>query len=244
MFQHQIVAVVKDAKEAFAKDLTAAHHLAAKPDPFTGLQRVFRPVMEQYAAQTPPNEIKRVTESVPGLIDRIKPSMIRAFDAVLTQDEGNMTARADVEVAGLTLKQVPATHLLFLEKRLTDLLTFASAFPTLDQSESWSPDSASGQWRSEPASSRRTAKVQKPLVLYPATAEHPAQTQIITEDVDTFVVETTKFSGMLSASAKARFVERARVLLAAVKAARQQANTIEVPQQKEGEAIFGYLFGA
>lgn len=252
VLQHEVIAVVKDAKEQWKRKLTEVHHLAQKSDLLVGLSRIFKPLRETEGApiDLPPAELKRVTQTAAGMIASIEADMVRCFDSVSTQDEGNMLARADVVVRDHTGTEVfrqnavPATHLLFLEKQLTDIVTFVDKLPVLDPAETWNPDPSTGTFRSEAAHSRRSKKIQKPVVLYHATPEHPAQTQLIVEDVDTCSIETVKLSGALSAQQKNQMSDRARMLLSAVKAARQQANTIRVPQKEGGKALYRFIFGS
>ena len=54
---------------------------------------------------------------------------------------------------------------------------------------------------------------------------------------------TVKFSGALPATRVTELTERVRKLQEAVKYAREEANSVEVEEQKVGESIFNYLFG-
>lgn len=84
--------------------------------------------------------------------------------------------------------------------------------------------------------------MQKPIVLYAATPEHPAQTQLITEDVLAGYWSTVKQSGAMPATEKLALLERIDKLLRAVKDAREAANMIdEVKVPDVGAAIFNYL---
>jgi hypothetical protein len=137
------------------------------------------------------------------------------------------------------------SFLLFLEKQLTDIRTFVGNLPVLDPAESWSEDKNSGLYRTEPTSTHRTKKVQKPIVLYPATPEHPAQTQIITEDVIVGFWSQVKQSGAIPRPQKLIILDRVERLLKAVKEAREAANIQEEVKTPDiGAAIFGYLLGA
>jgi len=252
VLQHQIIAVVKDLKDRFKKKITDAHHSMQRVDALNGLSRTFKPIRETEGEATnlPPAELKRVTTTASSIIASIEGDMIKAFDAVATQDEGNMFARGDVIVRDdsgavtFEVKNVPATHLLFLEKQMIDVCTFVDALPVLDPSEAWSKDQATGTWRSDVAKSRRTKKINKPIVLYNHSAEHPAQTQLVVEDVDFCDIETVKLSGCLSATEKLAIQSRARALLMAIKEARQSANSVKVEQAKEGSKVFKFIFGS
>ena len=85
-------------------------------------------------------------------------------------------------------------------------------------------------------------KVQKPLVLYPATEQHPAQTQLVTEDVTVGTWNTVKYSGAITVQRKKQLQRKIRDLIKAVKFAREKANGHEVTDRAAGEIVFGYLF--
>ena len=53
----------------------------------------------------------------------------------------------------------------------------------LDPGSDWSVDPGTGLYKTDNTLTQRTKKVQRPITLYEATKEHPAQTQLITEDV-------------------------------------------------------------
>lgn len=245
MKQCEVVAIVKDRKERAKVSTTEAYHLAQKADLFSGLLRTYRPFADE--GRKLPAEAKQIQATVPRLLDKTQRPVVELFDTVLTQDAGNCDAVADVlaELDGrsIGLKGVPATHLLFLEKQLGDLLTMARAMPILDPSEKWTADPATGQFRSEIARKTRSEKTQRPLVMYPATVEHPAQTQLVTEDVAVGEWEETKFSGAVTQDRKDGIVRRIIALQEAVVRAREQANQTPVNERKEGDEIWRFIFG-
>ena len=165
------------------------------------------------------------------------------FDVVATQDWANSQARADVTVDGRKLLQaVPVTHLLFLEKQLVDIRTFIEALPTLDAAEEWEYKPEFDSYVSKPARTNRTKKVPKNHIKYEATKEHPAQVEMYMEDVWVGTWTTTKLSAAVPAATRNAMLERVRKLLDAAKAAREEANGLEVKPQKVGAAVLGYVF--
>jgi hypothetical protein len=84
--------------------------------------------------------------------------------------------------------------------------------------------------------------VPKTHVKYEATKEHPAQVEMYMEDVWVGTWTIVKSSGAIPAATRNAMLERVRKLLDAVKAAREEANGIEVKPQKVGAAILGYVF--
>jgi hypothetical protein len=142
------------------------------------------------------------------------------------------------------LSGVPATYLLFLEKQLTDVHTLVASLPTLDDAENWVWDENANMFKTEPTLTSRTKKVQKPLVLLAPTDKHPGQAQIITEDVNIGTWEQVKFSGALPVNQKSSLLEKVEKLQKAVKFAREEANTVNAPNQTVGAKVFSWLLGA
>lgn len=245
MYQHQIVAIVKDRKAALEKATTEAYHVFQKPDLFAGHVNSYRPTRED-EAQIPPDK-KRPQRTVSETLGTLAAAIESGYDAVLTQDVGNQKAAADLSVkagaVSLELKAVPATHLLFLEKQAESLLTMIAAVPVLDDADEWKSDQGDGLFRTEPQEALRTRKVQKPLVLYDATENHPAQTQVISEDIPVGVIQKVRLSGAISRNKKAEMLARATAFREGVKQARERANTTEVTAQSEGRKIFDFIFG-
>ena len=87
----------------------------------------------------------------------------------------------------------------------------------------------------------KTKKVQKPIVLYDATKEHPAQTQLITEDVVIGHWSTVKHSGALPMPKKKKILENIEKLNKAVKFAREEANSIDTKQLYIANKIFKFV---
>ena len=165
------------------------------------------------------------------------------FDIVATQDQGNTQARAEVAVDGtVILDALPVPTLLFLEKQLQDVHTFVAALPVLEQGEDWTLDVGTGLHKTDPVESIRTKKTQKPIVKYDATKEHPAQTELITEDVTVGHWLTTKFSSALPRPEIVAMLRRVEALQDAVKRAREAANIIEVEPVNIGDSLFTYIF--
>jgi hypothetical protein len=120
--------------------------------------------------------------------------------------------------------------------------TFVEKMPTLDENRDWSQDPNSGLYRTERVTSHKTKKVQRAIVKYDATKEHPAQTEMITEDVIIGWWDTVLLSGALPVPRKEVLLERIDGLLKAVKMSRETANDQETTEHLVGEVVFGYLF--
>jgi hypothetical protein len=85
--------------------------------------------------------------------------------------------------------------------------------------------------------------VQKALVLFPATDKHPAQTQLITEDITAGHWTTTKFATVMAAKEKREILARIVQLQDAVKIAREDANDVAVTEKQIASPLLKYIFG-
>jgi hypothetical protein len=112
----------------------------------------------------------------------------------------------------------------------------------LDASETWTFDTSTDSWATEPMQTSKTKKIPRNHVKAEATEHHPAQVEVYYEDVVVGNWRTVKFSGAMPATRVNELLERVEKLQQAVKFAREEANSIEVTDQKVGDKVFGYLF--
>lgn len=238
---NQIIAVEKSVKSRSFQELTEAHHLLQKNAMMAGISRTYRPKDEE--GEQLPAESTRVQVKAEEVIRKTVEILTHLFDVTATKDWANCEAKADVIVDGQTLlTQVPITYLLFLEKQLTDLHTFVKKLPVLDASETWVFDSSADCWATEAMQTIRTKKIPRNHVKAEATEHHPAQVEVYYEDVTIGYWRTVKFSGALPAKRINELLNRVEKLQAAVKFAREEANNLEVKDQKVGEKLLSYLF--
>jgi len=239
---NQIIAIEKGVKSRVYGELTEINKALQKPDLFNGFSKIYQKIGED--DEELPAERKKVQAEVPVVFKRVEKLMGELMKITARKDWSNTNAKASVRVNGVALlEEVPVTYLLFLEKQLTDLRTMIGNLPVLDDSENWTKDVNSGLYRAEETKTHRTKKVQKPIVLFPATAEHPAQTQLITQDVIAGHWTNVKQSGALPRPEKEKLLTRVDQLLQAIKVAREEANNAEeIVSPDVGQAIFNFLF--
>ena len=240
---HEIVALATGKKAEVEKAVTEGYHQLQKGDLFDGLQKSYRPAAED--GEPLPPEQKRAQLAVPEVIARACGHWSRLFDLTFTLDCGNQVAAADIVTPDGTVlvEKVPVPTLLFLEKQLESIKAFVSAIPSPDPTESWSLDPGLGVLVTPPVETFRTKKISRAIVLYPATTEHPAQTQLVQEDVIAGFWRTVKFTTRLPVSEKASILAKAGALLDAVKVARERANAAEVERKRMGDALVHFVFG-
>lgn len=240
---NQILAIEKGVRARTARELTDAHRETQQVDRLSGVIRTYQPRDDD--GQELPSESTNVQVVIDRSNQKVADALTRLFDVVATKDYANTHAQADVVVDGeALLTAVPPTFLLFLEKRLVDLHTYIDKLAVLDPAVAWEPAPTSGEGvsRTAPVMTAKTNKVPKPVVLYDATKEHPAQVQVFNEDVIVGDWTTIKFSGAITKERKQLLLERVDKLAQAVKYAREQANQLEVTDQNVGAPIFDYLF--
>lgn len=238
---NQILAIEKGVKTRVYAEFTDLHNATQKPALMNGFTKTYQPRDED--GETYPPESQKVQYEHQTVFDRVANGLTELFDITATKDWANCSAKADVVVDGKQLLAgVPATYLLFLEKQLSDLAAFVQKMAELDPAADWNVDPGTGLFKTDPTATQRTKKVQRAIVLYDATEHHPAQTQLITEDVVVGSWVTTKLSGALPAPRKKALLARIEKLNQSVKFAREQANSGDVTEHKVGAAVFDYLF--
>lgn len=240
---NQVNAVLTARKNEAEKVVTELYKLIQKEALFVGRERTYRPLDEVNGQKLPP-ESQRVQQHADDLVRQARDKWTELWNLVLTQDTGNQSAKADIVVDGrVILAAVPVTTLLFLDKQVNDLETFVSKLPTPDPAEEWTHDPNSGLLRGRATESLRTSKEPTVIVKYDATKEHPAQTELFTKDVPVGTWTQIVYSGCIPADRKNAILARVHKLQDAIKAAKEQANLLEVERQKAGEPILGFVFG-
>ncbi len=238
---NQLLAVEKGVKTKVYARITELHKATQKPALMNGFEKNYQCKDED--GEFYPPESQKVQYGHAEVSELVVEALVELFDVTATKDFANCHVKADVVVDGqVLLHDAPATYLLFLEKQLSDLHTFFQKMSELDPSSDWNLDVSTELYKTDPMQTQRTKKIQRPIVLYDATEHHPAQTQLITEDVVVGHWTTIKTSGAIPRPKKKAMLSRIEKLSAAVKYAREQANSAEVEQHKVGRTLLGYLF--
>lgn len=243
---NQILAVEKGLKSQGYGDFTKMHQSLQKTEPLSGISRTYQPLKED--GEKFPAESTQVQIRVKSVIADVKSKLNQLFDVVATKDFGNCDAKADIVIDADTdnpvtlFQSVPVSYLLWLEKQLNDMWTFAKGLPILSSTEQWKWDDAQNCWATEAFQTAKSKKISKPLVKYEATKEHPAQVEMVTEDELVGNWTTRKFSGAIQTKEVETIKENIQKLQKAVKFARENANSTEIQQVKIGEKILGFVF--
>jgi len=241
---NQIVSVEKGVKSRHHSMISKLHHASGHDQLFNGLNKNYQPLDED--GHKLPEESVVVQCCCERSIEMFNASICELLDTVSTKDFGNANAVADIvlEDGTIVLKAVPPTFLLFLEKELNNISTFIEELPTLDPAEEWSKDEGSGLFKSKERQTQKTKKIEKPVTLYEATKEHPAQTQLVTSDELIGYWYQIKMSGAMPKTKKKELLDKTAGMLRAVKFAREAANNTEIERKsKIGESVLKHIFG-
>jgi hypothetical protein len=154
----------------------------------------------------------------------------------------NQHAGADLVVNGHVLGvNLPATVLLTLEQKLRLKRSELEAVPTLASGPVWNWDEEAKLWRADPTTTYRTQKTLRPIIMHPATKEHPAQVKEITEDRAVAKISRTMFSGAYTSAQKSDALARMDAVIVATKKARQRANRADITKVHVGNAIAKFI---
>ena len=239
---NQVLAIESGVKTSVNSKISALHHKSTKDALYSGLEKTYR-ALDDNGAMLPP-ESQKIQLRSSAVIAEARSTWGELFDITYAKDKANCEAKADVKVGDtVLLDAVPVTYLLFLEKQLQNILTFVSKLPVLDAAEKWTWDPNFEAYSTEPVETHRSQKISKPVVLYEATPDHPAQVKEAYEDNIVGYWKRIKYSAALSVEDRSVFESRAKELLQAVKVARAEANaTTNAKREAIGVTLFGYIF--
>lgn len=178
----------------------------------------------------------------------ISSHLIKALDASYQVAEANTQARADVilddDAQTVLLKDVPATSLLELEKRIAEINALVQAIPTLDPAKGFTVDTQrENAYKAREVVKTRTKKTVEVIIKYAATKEHPAQTEMINVDKPVGELREQEWSGLITPAEKSELIDRVEMVARAVRKARARANEVEVDSTKKiGKKIIQFVF--
>lgn len=181
-------------------------------------------------------------------VDWLGKIMAKAIDVSFAIDRANTIAKADIvlEDGTVVAKEVPATALLQLEKRVKETLEFIKQIPTLDPAKGFAPDPARepGVYKAREVTKVRTEKREDFNVIVPATKEHPAQVARTVKDVRIGTIQELEWSALITPAEKAELLERGEAMLRGVTQARSRANDqeIDVGVHKIGKLVWSHIF--
>lgn len=238
---NQVIAIVKGVKGRVMSRCNELHNQLQADALLSGQTRDYAPMTEGDTVYPRQEQIVQVNA-----IDHLKEMAAltaELFDAEAALDYANCNAKADVVVDGtVILTGVPATYLIFMEKQLVDLHTTLAKAGTLKTDKRWTFDENARLFFAAAEKTVKTKKIEKHIVVVPATVEHPAQVAKVTEDIAEGTWTTVNMSGALSAARLKTIKDRVQKLIDAVKSAREQANMVDAPDIAVGNKVMAHIF--
>lgn len=243
---HEILAVESGLEGTYQKILaetlktfTKDHHL------FDGGVKTLTMFADEDAYSN--GEISRQNReaTVAEKLDYIKESTVRYYDAIYQKDLANRLAKADIVIDGEVIaKDVPATFLLAMEKKLKGFRQVLADIPTLAKGVEWIEADEEGEnvWKiAHPRETFKTAKTKRYLEVAKATKEHKAQVEVWddTHNVGKYKEEFT--SGRVTSGRKSKYLAKLDQLINAVKIARTKANDVEVPTKHIADQLLKHI---
>ena len=242
---HELLAVEKELEDAARKILRECGITFSKKEHlFKGRMRQTQIFDADIPA--PADIVEVVTETVGGKIRYVAPYIERTIDASLQKELTNQSATGTIEIDGRTFSDLPATFLLGLEKRLVMLRDTLNYMPTLPPGRDYVQDETSERreiYKSKfPLETYKTAKSFKPVVLYEATKEHPAQVEKVPVTSNIGMFTDVEMHGSITPAEKSAILGRIDKLIRATKKARSRANMEKVSKKTIGKELLTYLF--
>jgi hypothetical protein len=244
---HELLAVENDLRgqsETCRSDLKSTfekkhHHFSKKVVTFkSNVEGAADKVESQLALQT------TVRKELAWIGDKLA----RVLDVGHQIDSANTLAKSDLilDDGTVLLRDLPATSLLRMEHRVTEIRDLVQSIATLDPAKNFLPDETEGAgiYRARDDERPRTEKLFDFVVMVQPTERHPAQVKELMLDKPVGRVITQEWSSLITVSEKGDMLDRVEAVLRAIKKARARANEldIDVRQNKIGEALLNYVF--
>lgn len=247
---HALLAVEPELKGEFDKILTEAKKtFKDKSGHFDAHHRMLK-MRDEARSQEEAGfeEHKAMVTTVPKKLEYTGHSFKAYLDAILQKESTNQKACADLVLDGeMMLKDAPATFLLALENKLKFYRALCDDIPTWAPGIDWVADNAAGEGvykALHPETSLKTEQIIKPQVLYPATKEHPAQVDKISEQVPVGLFTRTRWTGTISPAQKSKLLGAVDNMIREVKQARMKANETPIVEGKIGEKLFNKIMSS
>ncbi len=239
---HELLAVEPSLKKtALAVVGEAVNTFTKKMNHFFGQTRRYSPIDDE--GYKFPDEDVPVIAGVHDKLTYVGTNFARFLDAVIQKEQTNTRADAELIIDGESY-HLSATALLSMESALAALKPALLAIPTLPPGELWEKDSDNNLYQTEPKNTTKMKKLSKPMTLAPATKEHPAQVQMITEDTPIGIWTTQLLSTAFTVAEKSKVLGRIDDLMRDVKRARTRANMAPVDTTKIGKQVMKYILGS
>ena len=242
---HEILSIEGMLDKTAKKLVQSSKKQFGKENLFNGQTRKLE-MFDEKDARLNVSETMKLETTVDKNLNYALKAVSKYWDAVVQKDAANQEAKADVTVGGaVILKDVPSTTLLGLETKVSELRSLFESIPTLPTGINWERNEADEPGIYRTREDVKQAKTENDVgfrVLYEATKEHPAQIEKFKVVNTIGMYSTSRVSSMYTAHFKAKMLENIDTLIAAIKKARQRANTVNIDTTKHiGDSLINFI---
>lgn len=241
---HELLAVEKDAEKETGTAINELVELFKKTPMFLKAHKSLK-MYDDNVAPDFPEEFKEMSAKVLECLDRFKQVSGNYYDIIYQKGKSNQSAKADVIIDGvIIIKNVPVSVLLDLESKLSKARQVYESIPVLPAGNEWEKDESLGDGIYKLVHDEKTSKTEKTFkhkVLCEPTPHHPAQIEKWQETIVIGIYTKKIWCSMISASDKAKLLQKFDQLLIAIKKARQRANQTEADTSTIGDRIFNFI---
>ena len=241
---HEVLAVEGSRRGAFDKVLAETMNIfKERTGLFSAFERRYEPFSEEDANERGVVERQSMTTTVPKRLSYLGGFLEQYIDTVYQKEATNTQALGSLNLGnGTEIGGLPVAFLLNLESTLARVRDVLHETPTHaagikwveDDTHEFKPDVVRSE---EPEMAFRTKKIIKPFELAPATKEHKAQVEKLTEDKPVGKLLRDIWSGMISPADKSALLSRIDKMIENVRVARMRANETEAISDKIGAQI-------
>ena len=245
---HELLPVEKDVRGTFMKIVGEVSKLfSSKKEHFEEMDKSYEPIKADDPEKLD-REFKPLVTTVPKEIEFFMGHVVKVMDVILQKESSNVEANADVIIAlddgNIEIaKGVPVAALVQMENILETVKNQVfDNIPTLEPQKHWDKDTTRKDvYIADQIKRLRCKKVPVPIELAKATDRHPAQVQLINEDVPVGYWNQTDRSGKISPAEKSDLLARLDTLIFAVKSARARANDTEIKRVNIGKRMVTFI---
>lgn len=239
-----LLGVLKTRKENTQRMIDTYYKEVKKRPLFDGLSRVYQ-ARSDTDTEVLPAEGVLVQHDAENMITDLATEWAKLINLVATVDVTNSHAAAPVMLGDTQLTEpLPAVTLVYLEKQLVDLHSVLKALPVQDPAKPWNWDAEREQFTSGPVITFRSKKVPRNHTRFEGNDKHAPQIDVYNEDVTIGEWSKTDFTTALTPRRKRELLERSEDVIAAVRAARSNANATEATDVRFAKAVFDHILGA
>jgi hypothetical protein len=189
-----------------------------------------------------PDERKEMVGTVNERLAWTAKFVTEMIDHMAAKDKANQKAVSDLKIGETMIKDLPATLLLAMEKKMREIRSYYDAAPTLDMSIQWANDPLNkDKFINGPIYQYRTAKVTTGVEISKGNEKFAPVFEKVEQTVKVGTYETKNTSGALHPEQKAKYLAKIDQLILTVKAARMAANSVEIEKVEIGKVIFDFI---